>query len=128
MSTQVTKADALQRAVRTLWQGFGTDALVAIGAGLVLLLGDVEVTTTAFWAALGVLILKSFLTALASYLQRLKNAPKPVEPVESKTASIVTLAPTHEWRTDPLPEPDYPPFSADPNTPIFNQVQNDHRP
>lgn len=125
MRTQATKADALQRAVRTLWQGFGTDALVAIGAGLVLLLGDVEVTSTAFWAALGVLILKSFLTALASYLQRLKNAPKPVEPVESKTSSITTLRMT--------PESEAELFAAvravpDPETPIYNQVQNDHRP
>lgn len=116
MSTQATKADALQRAVRTLWQGFGTDALVAIGAGLVLLLGDVEVTSTAFWAALGVLILKSFLTALASYLQRLKNAPKPVEPVVAVDTGTVAayLAP------EPIP--------VDPDTPLYYAVLDAHRP
>lgn len=119
MSTQVTKADALQRAVRTLWQGFGTDALVAIGAGLVLLLGDVEVTSTAFWAALGVLILKSFLTALASYLQRLKSAPKPVEPNESIVA-VDTGTATAYLAPEPIP--------VDPDTPLYYEVLDAHRP
>ena len=80
MTNQAAKADALQRALRTLWQGFGVDALIAIGAGLaVLLTGGLDVLSGAFWTALGVLVVKSFLTALASYLQRLNKEPKPLE-------------------------------------------------
>ena len=80
MTNQATKADALQRALRTLWLGFGVDALIAIGAGLaVLLTGGLHVLSGAFWTALGVLVVKSFLTALASYLQRLNKEPKPLE-------------------------------------------------
>ena len=72
------KADALQRALRTLWQGFGVDALIAIGAGLLLLLDGGDVLSGVFWAGLGVLILKSVLTSAASYLVRLRKAPAPL--------------------------------------------------
>lgn len=80
VATTVDRADALQRAVRTLWQGFGLDAATAIGAGLVLLLADVEVTTSAFWGSFGILVLKSLLMSLAAYLQRLRKAPPPLTP------------------------------------------------
>ncbi|AIX99756.1 hypothetical protein ART_0158 [Arthrobacter sp. PAMC 25486] len=87
------KADAVQRAFRTLWQGFGFDAVAAIGAGLLLLLDGGDVLSPVFWAAVGVLVVKSVLVAFASYLQRLRKAPKPLpEP--------------------PLPEPD-PALTAD---------------
>lgn len=120
MSTQATKADALQRAFRTLWQGFGVDALMAVGAGLVVLLsGGLDVLSGAFWVALGVLILKSFLTALASYLQRLKSAPKPVETIES----IVTVD-TGTVAAYLAPEP----IPVDPDTPLYYEVLDDHRP
>ncbi|POH58931.1 hypothetical protein [Arthrobacter glacialis] len=75
---QADKADAIQRALRTLWQGFGTDALIAIGAGLMLLLNSGDVLSPVFWGAVGVLVIKSVLVALASYLQRLGKAPKPL--------------------------------------------------
>lgn len=120
----ITKADALQRALRTLWQGFGTDALIAIGAGLsILLVGGADVLSGAFWVGLGVLVVKSFLTALASYLQRLKSAPKTLVAPESVTPSIVTLdtgtaAAVSAYLSKPL---------ADPETPIYNQVLDDHR-
>lgn len=68
----------MQRALRTLWQGFGVDALVSIGAGLVLLLDGGDVLSPVFWGAVVVLIIKSVLVALASYLQRLRAAPKPI--------------------------------------------------
>ncbi|SEE27336.1 hypothetical protein SAMN04489740_1015 [Arthrobacter alpinus] len=83
----VDKADALQRALRTLWQGFGMDALIAIGGGLLLLLNTGDVTSPLFWAAVGVLVVRSVLMSLAAYLQRLGKAPKPLP-------------------TPPLPEPD----------------------
>ena len=71
----IDRADAIQRAFRTLWQGFGTDALIAIGAGLVLLLDGGDVLSPVFWGGVGVLIIKSVLVALASYLQRLRKEP-----------------------------------------------------
>jgi hypothetical protein len=72
------KADALQRALRTLWQGFGVDALIAIGVGLTLLLDGGDVMTPVFWGGVLVLIVKSLLVSLASYLQRLRKAPAPL--------------------------------------------------
>lgn len=78
VATVTDRADALQRALRTLWQGFGTDALIAIGAGLVLLLDGGDVLSPVFWAGVGVLIVKSVLVSLASYLQRLRKEPAPL--------------------------------------------------
>lgn len=63
---------------RTLWQGFIVDALMAIGLGLAVLLGDGDITSPAFWGAVGVLVGKSFLTSVASWLTRLK-AGTPIE-------------------------------------------------
>lgn len=57
---------------RTLWQGFIVDALAAIGLGLSVLLGKVDPTTPEFWILAGGIVVKSFLTSLASYLTRLK--------------------------------------------------------
>lgn len=72
-----TKADAWNRAGRTLWQGIGVDACVAVGLGSAVLLETGDVTSPLFWGTLGVLVVKSFLTSGASYLTRLKVAPKP---------------------------------------------------
>jgi len=72
------KADALQRALRTLWQGFGVDALIAIGVGLTLLLDGGDVLSPVFWGGVGVLVIKSALVSLASYLARLRKAPAPL--------------------------------------------------
>lgn len=58
---------------RTLWQGFIVDALVAIGLGLAVLLGDGDITSPAFWSAVGILVGKSFLTSVASWLTRFKR-------------------------------------------------------
>lgn len=70
------RADALDRALRTLWQGVGVDALVAIGAGGLVLLDGGDVMSPTFWGAMGILVAKSFLVSGASYLARLKIAPK----------------------------------------------------
>ena len=69
-------ADAIERSLRTLWTGFGIDAAIAIGAGTLLLLDGSDVSSPVFWNGLGVLVLKSTLTAAASYLVRLKVTPK----------------------------------------------------
>lgn len=57
---------------RTLWQGFIVDALVGIGLGLATLLATGDLTSPAFWTAVGLLVGKSFLTSVASWLTRLK--------------------------------------------------------
>ena len=69
------KADAINRAARTLYTAFGADALLLIGAGLLNLLDNVDISSRTFWIGLGVLVVKSLLTALGSYLLRLKKAP-----------------------------------------------------
>lgn len=62
--------------VRTLWQGLAVDALVLIGLGLATLMDSgVDPATPIFWAGVGGLVIKSLLTATASYLVRLKVAP-----------------------------------------------------
>ncbi|WP_343317804.1 hypothetical protein AAFM46_11075 [Arthrobacter sp. TMP15] len=87
VATATDRADAIQRAARTLWQGFGLDAAAMVGVGLILLLETGDVTSPLFWGAVGILTIKSLLMSLAAYLQRLRKAPKPLpEP--------------------PLPEPD----------------------
>lgn len=68
--------DALVRAWRTLYTGFILDALVLIGGGIGNLLLQYEVTTEAFWIALLILVTKSFLTGIGTYLLRLKVTPK----------------------------------------------------
>ncbi len=74
---RATVPDALNRAARTLWQGLGVDALVLIGVGLASMLdGGVDPTTPLFWAGAGALVIKSVLTATASFLVRLKVAPR----------------------------------------------------
>ena len=57
---------------RTLWQGFIVDALIATGLGLTALVSDGDISSPAFWGAVGVLVGKSFLTSVASWLTRLK--------------------------------------------------------
>jgi hypothetical protein len=70
------KSDALNRAWRTLYTGFILDALVLIGVGLNDLLTSADITTQQFWITFGILVGKSLLTSLGSYLLRLKVAPK----------------------------------------------------
>jgi hypothetical protein len=68
--------DALERAVRTLWQGFIVDGLSVAGAGLVILLADGDLTSPLFWSAAGLMVAKSLLVSFASFLARLKSTPK----------------------------------------------------
>lgn len=68
--------DALDRAWRTLWQGFILDGLAAAGTGLVVLLADGDLTSPVFWGTVGLLFAKSLAMSLASFLARLKVEPK----------------------------------------------------
>ena len=52
---------------------------MAIGAGALLLVNDIPVESELFWTSVGVLVLKSVVTSAASYLVRLKVAPKQTE-------------------------------------------------
>lgn len=78
MATSTAHADAKQRSIRTLVQGLAIDCAVAAGAGATAALATIdgnELLTTAAWIALGTSVLKSVLTAGASYLARLKLPP-----------------------------------------------------
>jgi hypothetical protein len=72
--------DAIERALRTLWQGYIVDGLVASGTGLLLLLADADLTNPNLWAAAGLLVAKSVLVSFASFLARLKSTPKESTP------------------------------------------------
>lgn len=75
--------DALVRAARTFYTSVGVDILALIGLGLTDLLNSgTPVTSGTFWALGGVLIVKSVLTGLATYLLRLKVTPRNEADVE----------------------------------------------
>lgn len=82
--------DALIRAWRTLYTGWILDALVLIGAGLAdVMQKNVDVTTEAFWITFWILVVKSFLTALGSFLLRLKFTPKNVTETKEKVPAAI---------------------------------------
>lgn len=71
-------ADAKQRSIRTLAQGLAVDALVAAGAAMLAVVGgltDDQLLTSAAWVTMGTAVAKSVLTAVASYIARLKVPP-----------------------------------------------------
>lgn len=71
------RTDALIRAARTFYTAIGVDILALIGVGLTDLLNSgTPVTAGAFWSLAGVLVVKSVLTGVASYLLRLKVTPR----------------------------------------------------
>lgn len=79
-STQTgeAQADARQRTIRTLLQGLAVDVLVAVGSSTVAVLAtinDDEILAATSWAVLGASVVKSGLTAIASYISRLKIPP-----------------------------------------------------
>lgn len=72
---QATHAAATERGRRTLWQGLALDVAIAIAMVLLVWLPDADVTSAEGWIILGTAVVKSVLTALASYVMRLKVAP-----------------------------------------------------
>lgn len=70
------RADALDRAWRTFKQGILIDAVAATGTGVLVLLGELDPASPAFWAAAGGLALRNLVHSTASYFHRLKTAPK----------------------------------------------------
>lgn len=67
------KADATDRSKRTLLQGVAVDALVAACAVLLVWLPDADITKREAWAVLAVSVTKSVLTAVASYVMRVRE-------------------------------------------------------
>lgn len=76
--------DAQNRAVRTAYQGFTIDILVAIGAALAAWVSTNDITTAAAWLTLAVSLAKSILQTAAAFLMRLKldtsRIPTPLPP------------------------------------------------
>lgn len=75
MTLTTVKAAAVERGRRTLIQGLAIDLAVAVAVVLLAWLPDADLTAGEAWLALGVAVGKSLLTALASYVMRLKVAP-----------------------------------------------------
>lgn len=68
--------DAQNRAARTFWQGLAIDLILALSGTLLLSFADSPlVWTAAYWAGLGTLLLKTILTAAASFLVRYWRPP-----------------------------------------------------
>jgi hypothetical protein len=73
-------SDAVIRAIRTFYTSVGIDILLAIGAGLTLLLNGGDPMTPAFWIAVLGLVVRSTVTGIATYFVRLKLPPKNSQP------------------------------------------------
>lgn len=72
--SEFAKNDAVDRSRRTLIQGLVTDALVAVAAVLLVWLPDADITSREAWTVLGVSVVKSVLTAVASYVMRVRES------------------------------------------------------
>lgn len=72
---QATHAAAAERGRRTLWQGLALDVAIAVAMVLLVWLPDADVTSAEGWVILGTALLKTVLTAVASYVMRLKVQP-----------------------------------------------------
>lgn len=70
------KQDAKNRAYRTLVQGLLIDIAIAVAAVLLVWLPDADITSREAWTVLGVSVAKSVLTAIASFVMRLKVSPE----------------------------------------------------
>lgn len=70
-----TRTDATDRAWRTLVQGLAIDVAIAIAAALLVWLPDADISTREAWTVLGITLAKTVLTAVASFVMRLKVDP-----------------------------------------------------
>jgi len=75
MTNTAVQADAKQRAKRTFIQGIALDVAVAIAVALLAWLPDADLTSKQAWIILGTSLAKTVLTAVASYVMRLKVRP-----------------------------------------------------
>lgn len=78
MSTTPVRADAANRGFRTLVQGVAIDVAIAVAVALLAWLPDADLSSRTAWVIFGTTLAKSVLTALASYVMRLKVTPPAV--------------------------------------------------
>lgn len=69
------QAAAAERGRRTLAQGLALDVAIAVAVALLAWLPAADVTSAAAWLILAAAVVKSVLTAAASYVMRLKLEP-----------------------------------------------------
>ncbi len=74
-ASPATRTDATDRAWRTLVQGLAVDVAIAIAAALLVWLPDADISSTEAWIVLGTTLAKTVLTAVASFVMRLKVDP-----------------------------------------------------
>jgi hypothetical protein len=114
-ATLATKQDAQNRALRTFLQSLAVDVLIALGAvGYEVVSSSSDVD----WKLLGLLLAKTALTVLFSYLMRLKYDPlspplpdvlppadpgPPADPSQALTGRSGGHA-GHDYEADPFPE------------------------
>jgi hypothetical protein len=72
---EATRAAATERGTRTFAQGIGIDVAVAVAMALLMWLPDADLASRDAWIILASIVGKSVLTAIASYVMRLKVAP-----------------------------------------------------
>lgn len=80
VSSNIKFLDALDRAWRTLYSLVGVDVLLLLGNGLIQLLDNEDPMGPTFWWLLLVLVIKTLLGAIASFMLRYAKRPA-VEPV-----------------------------------------------
>jgi uncharacterized membrane protein len=74
-------SDALVRAWRTFYVSIGVDILAAVGTGILLSINGADVLSPAFWLGVLALLLRSTVTACATYWVRHKFPPANAEVV-----------------------------------------------
>ncbi|WP_263729946.1 hypothetical protein [Cellulomonas sp. SG140] len=74
-TSSTVRADARERALRTLWTSLGVDLAVAVGVVLSTWIVDADLSSPAAWTGLGLLVARSAITSVASYLVRMKVTP-----------------------------------------------------
>ena len=84
VASNVKFLDALDRAWRTFYTLVGVDLLLALGNGINQALNEQDVFSGAFWTFIGVLVVKTLIAAVASFLLRYAKQPKVVPVAEVK--------------------------------------------
>lgn len=65
----------VERAKRTLWPALGFDVLVAVAIVVASWVEDADLTSSGDWKLLAVLAAKTAISAVASYIMRLRSEP-----------------------------------------------------